>query len=79
MSTVGPQLPLSLQLFSIRSGSKSASLDEIFSPSLGKIFIKIKWNIPKQAAECNYCQQWCFFGYSSLQIYLVYAILICFD
>lgn len=38
MSTVGPLLPLSLQLFSIRVESKSASLDPIFSPSLGKIF-----------------------------------------
>lgn len=39
MSTVGPLLPLSLQLFSIRVESKSASLDPIFSPSLGKIFL----------------------------------------
>lgn len=47
MSTEGPQLPLNLQLFSIRVEWKSASLDQIFSPSLGKMFVKSKWSFPR--------------------------------
>lgn len=50
-----------------------------FSSSLGKIFVKIKWSFPKQAAEYNHSQQWCFFVYSRLQIYLVCETSRCFD